>query len=330
MAPTMDFVISGLFCAEYNKSMLENVYDDMHTLFHGDHQNNQQTIPFQSDDCVALMIKKECEYMCCDDYLEKLKNGEFDLGEREQILDWICQVHSHFKFGPLCLYLSVNYLDRFLSVFELPEERAWTMQLLAIACVSIAAKLEEVEVPLSEDLQIEGTQFEFEASTIQRMELLVLKTLNWRMHAITPFSFIGYFIKKINGDQIASTSTMFKATNLIIGTLKGIHFLEFKPSEIAAAVAIYDVVKNKTSGIEKAISTLIQQVQKDKVKKCVDLIKESSLLSDFGASTLMVPPSPTGVWDVASSSDMSDDDSGPGSLDDGLLTKRTKMDEMNE
>ncbi|KAK4726263.1 hypothetical protein R3W88_031180 [Solanum pinnatisectum] len=328
MAPTMDFVISGLFCAEYNKSMLENVYDDMHTLFHGDHQNNQQTMPFQSDDCVTLMIKKECEYMCCDDYLEKLKNGEFDLGEREQILDWICQVHSHFKFGPLCLYLSVNYLDRFLSVFELPEERAWTMQLLAIACVSIAAKLEEVEVPLSEDLQ--GTQFEFEASTIQRMELVVLKTLKWRMHAITPFSFIDYFIKKINGDQIASKSTMFKATNLIIGTLKGIHYLEFKPSEIAAAVAIYVVVKNKTSGIEKAISTLTQQVHKDKVKKCVDLIKESSLLSDFGSSTLMVPPSPTGVWDVASSSDMSDDDSGPSSLDDGLVTKRTKMDEMNE
>lgn len=56
-------------------------------------------------------------------------------------------------------------------------------------------------------------------------------------------------------------------------------------------------------------------ILQDKVNKCVDLIKESSLLSDFGASTLMVPPSPTGVWDVASSSDMSDDDSGPSSLD---------------
>lgn len=51
-----------------------------------------------------------------------------------------------------------------------------------------------------------------------------MKTLNWRMHAVTPFSFIDYFLKKIDGDQIASKSIMFKATNLIIGTLKGKKF----------------------------------------------------------------------------------------------------------
>ncbi|XP_055821100.1 cyclin-D4-2-like [Solanum dulcamara] len=332
MAPSMDFVISGLFCAEYKNAILENVYDDVRTLFHENHQNSQQTlcltaVPFQSDDCVAIMIKKECEYVPCADYLEMLKNGEFDVGSREQILDWICKVHSQFKFGPLCLYLSVNYLDRFLSVFELPEEKEWTMQLLGIACVSIAAKMEEIEVPLSIDLQIEETQFVFEESTIQRMELVVLKTLNWRMHAVTPFSYIDYFLKKINGEQIVSRSSMLKATNLIIGTLKGIHFLEFKPSEIAAAVAIY-VVKNETGGIEKPTFALLQQVQEDKVKKCVELITESSLLSDFGASTLVVPPSPTGVWDVASSSDMSDDDdSSPIFPDDEPATKR-RIDEM--
>ena len=30
------------------------------------------------------------------------------------------QVQSHYNFGPLCAYLSVNYLDRFLSAYELP------------------------------------------------------------------------------------------------------------------------------------------------------------------------------------------------------------------
>lgn len=97
MAPSMDFVISGLFCAEYKDAILENVYDDVRTLFHENHQNSQQTlcltaVPFQTDDCVAIMIKKECEYVPCADYLEMLKNGEFDVGSREQILDWICKV----------------------------------------------------------------------------------------------------------------------------------------------------------------------------------------------------------------------------------------------
>jgi len=30
------------------------------------------------------------------------------------------QVHAHFGFGPICAYLSVNYLDRFLSAYEVP------------------------------------------------------------------------------------------------------------------------------------------------------------------------------------------------------------------
>lgn len=73
MAPTMDFVISGLFRAEYRNVILENVYDDVRTLFHENHQNNQQTLNLIDlpDDCVAMMIKKECDHMPFGDYLEK-------------------------------------------------------------------------------------------------------------------------------------------------------------------------------------------------------------------------------------------------------------------
>lgn len=65
-------------------------------------------------------------------------------------------------------------------------------------------------------------RFVFEARTIQRMELLVLSTLKWRMQAVTPFSFIDYFLTKINGgDQIASSSSIVKCIELILSTLQG-------------------------------------------------------------------------------------------------------------
>lgn len=34
--------------------------------------------------------------------------------------------------------------------------KAWTMQLLAVACLLLAAKMEEIDVPLSLDLQVRG------------------------------------------------------------------------------------------------------------------------------------------------------------------------------
>lgn len=137
----------------------------------------------------------------------------------------------------------------------------------------------------------------------------MLTTLKWRMQAITPFSYIDYFIKKINNsDQISSIN---KSVELILSTLKGINFLEFKPSVIAAAVAISFAVKTETLDSEKALSALVQHVQKDKVMKCVELIQALSLASDFvkvpiASSIPSVPQSPIGVLDAACLSYTSD------------------------
>lgn len=44
---------------------------------------------------------------------------------------WSKQVHAHFGFGPLCAYLSINYLDRFLSVYELPV--SWGLNKIVVS-----------------------------------------------------------------------------------------------------------------------------------------------------------------------------------------------------
>jgi len=136
------------------------------------------------------------------------------------------------------------------------------------------------------------SKYIFEAKTIQRMELLVLSTLRWRMQAITPFSFIDHFLYKINDDQSPIGASILQSIQLILSTVRGtylfsssnsaaiinmieiiiwgvgiqcnagIDFLEFRPSEIAAAVAISVVGEGQTVQTEKAISVLIQLVEK--------------------------------------------------------------------
>ncbi|KAK8482057.1 hypothetical protein V6N13_056940 [Hibiscus sabdariffa] len=306
MAPSFDCAVSSLLCAEENDS----VFDDNgyfgaawdHRYYRNLNQNrvfngvDEDGLPLQSEECVGLMVEKEHQHLPGADYMTRLKTGDLDFEARKQSVLWIGMVHAHFGFGPLCEYLSINYLDRFLSAYELPKGKAWMMQLLTVACLSLAAKMEETEVPLILDLQVGESKFVFEAKTIQRMELLVLSTLSWRMQAITPFSFIDYFLYKLNDDKIPLRSSISRSIQLISSTIKGIDFLEFKSSEIAAAVALSVAVETNTLDTEKAISILSHHVQKERVMKCVELLHEMSLVK-IGNGCL--PQSPIGVLDAA-------------------------------
>lgn len=69
----------------------------------------------------------------------------------------------------------------------------WPWQLLSVACLSVAAKIEETHVPLLVDLQILDPRYVFEPRTVRRMELLLMAALQWRMRSVTPFDFVSYF-----------------------------------------------------------------------------------------------------------------------------------------
>lgn len=85
-------------------------------------------------------------------------------------------------------------------------EKDWAIRLLSIACLSLAAKMEECNVPELSRFQLEDCYF-FQGKVVQKMELLVLTTLDWNMGIITPFSFLSYFVKKFSNDS---------ASNLIV------------------------------------------------------------------------------------------------------------------
>ena len=68
----------------------------------------------------------------------------------------------------LTVVLAVNYVDRFLSSSCFQRDRPWMSQLAAATCLSLAAKVDEIDVPLLLDLQVEETKYALEAKTILR------------------------------------------------------------------------------------------------------------------------------------------------------------------
>ena len=106
------------------------------------------------------------------------------------------KVNAHYGFSVVTAFLAINYLDRLLSSLHFQRDKPWMIQLAAVTCLSLAAKVEETQVPLLLNLQVEDNEYVFEAKTIQRMELLVLSTLQWTMNPVTPLSFIDLIIRR--------------------------------------------------------------------------------------------------------------------------------------
>lgn len=70
--------------------------------------------------------------------------------------------------------------------------------------------------------QVEGAKYIFEPKTIQRMELLVLTVLDWRLRSVTPFSFIDFFACKLDPTGTFLGFLISRATDIILSNIKGI------------------------------------------------------------------------------------------------------------
>lgn len=73
---------------------------------------------------------------------------------RGEAVEWMLKVNAHYGFSALTATLAVTYLDRFLLSFHFQREKPWMIQLVAVTCISLAAKVEETQVPLLLDFQV--------------------------------------------------------------------------------------------------------------------------------------------------------------------------------
>lgn len=113
MAPSFDCAASTLLCSEEHISMFADEFEngdmieDFEPVWH--HRNNGTNnrnkefdgeswlltgLPVLSDECLALMVKRECEHLPRRDYLNRLRNGDLDLGARREAVEWIGKVCS--------------------------------------------------------------------------------------------------------------------------------------------------------------------------------------------------------------------------------------------
>ncbi|MQM14614.1 hypothetical protein Taro_047548 [Colocasia esculenta] len=151
---------------------------------------------------------------------------------RSGAVRWILKTRTYFGFSHRTAYLSVIYLDRFFVKRTIEKGQSWAIQLLSVACLSLAAKMEECRVPALTEYPV--AEYHFDGKAIQRMELLVLNTLEWRMSSINPFLYLNYFASKFGG-QDGGNDVFSRAVGFIFSAVEGMNLVDYRPSAIAAA-----------------------------------------------------------------------------------------------
>ncbi|KAG5233474.1 cyclin-D6 [Salix suchowensis] len=202
---------------------------------------------------------------------------DFDESFRREAVSSVLRVSCNFD--PSCpILLLITLIDPsecFINVQPSQQPKPWLFRLLAVACVSLAAKMKEAEFCIS-DIQGDGG-FVFDAKTIQKMEVLILGALNWRMRSVTPFSFISFFISLFKPeDPPLKQALKARASEIIFKAQNDINLLEFKPSLIAASALLYasqELFPMQLLCFRKAISNC-SYVNKENLLQCYDAMQE--------------------------------------------------------
>lgn len=228
---------------------------------------------------------------------------------RREVVEWMLKVIGYYSFSSLTAVLAVTYLDRFLPHTNKP----WMIHLAAVACLSLAAKVDETDVPLLLDLQVEEPKYFFKPKDIQKMEILVLSTLEWKMNPVTPISFLDYIARRLALKAHLSREFLTRCERLILSVVTDSRFMCYLPSTMATAVMLYVITNIEPSIASEHHDQLlgILGINKDRVRDCCTLIQE--VVTNVGSESNnkrklgSLPCSPKGVFDLSLASDSSND-----------------------
>ncbi|EEQ38100.1 Cyclin, N-terminal domain family protein [Clavispora lusitaniae] len=145
---------------------------------------------------------------------------------RGVLIDWVVQVHQRFNLLPETLFLTVNYIDRFLSRRRVSLSR---FQLVGAVALFIAAKYEEINCPTVQEVAYMADNA-YNIDDFLKAERFMIDVLEFDMGWPGPMSFLRRTSKADDYDY--ETRTLAKYFLEI--TIMDSRFVASQPSWLAA------------------------------------------------------------------------------------------------
>ncbi|PJF17870.1 hypothetical protein PSACC_02300 [Paramicrosporidium saccamoebae] len=130
---------------------------------------------------------------------------------RCKLVNWLIEVSLHFRLHRETFYLAVHYLDRFLSLHW--GVARGSLQLIGVACLFIASKLEEIYPPKLKDFAVvcDGS---CSSSAIFETELDVLMALQWKLSFPTVYFWLNLYLDLLQNHLCSEMIESLRASSL--------------------------------------------------------------------------------------------------------------------
>ncbi|KAJ3103812.1 G2/mitotic-specific cyclin [Phlyctochytrium planicorne] len=171
------------------------------------------------------MRELEMATMPNPNYMESQKELQWKM--RAILVDWLVEVHHKFRLLPETLYMTINIIDRFLSLRVVSLVK---LQLVGVTAMFIASKYEEV-VPPSVKNFIYMADNGYTDEEILKAERYVLAVLDFNLQYPSPMS----FLRRCSKAEQYDIQTRTLAKYLMEISLIDHRFLDVPPSRVAGA-----------------------------------------------------------------------------------------------
>ncbi|RMX65653.1 hypothetical protein DD238_006931 [Peronospora effusa] len=164
---------------------------------------------------------------------------------RAVLVDWLVEVHQRFELEAQTLYLTVNYVDRYLAQISVNSQR---FQLVGVAALLIASKFEEI-YPCDMDDLLYICERSYSKTDLVDCERDLLNVLKFNLAVPSVSSFLGYYLEHFEEEDklIGQLANYFGECSLLDFRFGA----TYEPSIVACAclLAAYCYIENQTPNL---------------------------------------------------------------------------------
>ncbi|XVE96911.1 hypothetical protein REPUB_Repub02eG0264600 [Reevesia pubescens] len=238
-----------------------------------------------SKQALIICLEKEFSYMPEPGYLDYLQSNNLVFA-RFRAVQWLIKTCTRLNLSIGTVFNAANYLDRFLSMSQCHGWKHWMVELLSVACLSIASKFNETSLPSLYDLQMEDLEHSFQSNTIQQMELILLQALKWRLGSTTMYSYIELITSNIIYDLNCNLQKelLNQVNKTLLKAILDFKLLHYPPSIVAISAlwcSLEELIPSSYNVHLTNIMNLINQDQEDDIIECRGIMKAWLVVDPF-------------------------------------------------